>query len=151
MKLYNSSQFIDLLTCSGSFQESKQFLKLNDRSKFLQLLDYSVQLSDYIHWQKRNEYLLLIYTLSNSIIDFNEFIVKFIQLWEKNEKIVLSLQKNPKLLENFDINQKSSGFSALISNLSVECDVVESNQTPQNVKYFLRFIGSCQSEIETFN
>ena len=30
MKLYNSSQFIDLLTCSGSFQESKQFLKLNE-------------------------------------------------------------------------------------------------------------------------
>mgnify|MGYP001079675128 CR=1 FL=1 len=52
---YNSKIYIKLLRDDQSLKEDGTSLKDQDEKKYLKLLNYSVRLSDHIHWQQKSD------------------------------------------------------------------------------------------------
>ena len=84
-----------------------------------------IPLSDFSYWESKKLYTQLMEKFINGIIDGQKFEEKFYQIWRLNRDKEYSTEEilkinNEKLIE-------SKGFSTIISNLFIDCDVFESD------------------------
>lgn len=68
MVQYNVDRYLELLKLEQKLKKENKLLRNEDPSKYLELLDYSVQMIGYGHWCQRNEYLQLINDFVNFLI-----------------------------------------------------------------------------------
>ena len=66
--------YIELLEYARSLKKDGSSLEEQDREKYLKLLNYSVKLSDHVHWQQKNDYLKLIKSFVDLKIDGKQFV-----------------------------------------------------------------------------
>ena len=111
-------------------------LEKEDKAKYYKLLRSGVQLSGYIHWKKKSQYLNLLKLFVNSKIDRSKFVNQYLEIFYSNEKIVGNLEKEFKRLASVQLNPKSFGFTQWTSELELCCDEFYPDFEPQdNVKF----------------
>lgn len=129
---FNLEEYIQLLKKSEYLKKQEKTLEMEDKTKYLKLLRYGVQLSDYIHWKTKSQYLNLLKLFVNSKIDGSEFVKQYLEIFDSNEKIVGNLEKDFKRLASIQLDPKSFGFSQWISEIELCCDEFYPDFEPQD-------------------
>jgi len=129
---YDSKIYLELLRYDQSLRKDRKTLREQDKSKYLKLLNYSVKLSDHIHWQQRNEYLNLMKNFVDLKIDGKQFVSQFDKIHRANQEAVKVLITDLKQLETFQPNPKSFGFTEWTSEMDLGCDEFYPDFEPQD-------------------
>ena len=79
-----SKLYIKLLEYDKFLKKDGTSLKKQDREKYSKLLNYSVKLSDHIHWQQKDDYLNLMKNFVDLKIDGKQFRSQFDKLHGSN-------------------------------------------------------------------
>ena len=95
--------YIQLLKYDRSLKKDGTSLREQDRDKYLKLLNYSVKLSDHVHWQQKNDYLNIMKSFVDLKIDGKQFRSQFDKLHGSNEEAVKILETDLKQLNTFEI------------------------------------------------
>ena len=66
--------YIELLEYDRSLKKDGSSLRKQDRETYLKLLNYSVRLSDHVHWKQKNDYLNLMKSFVDLKIDGKQFV-----------------------------------------------------------------------------
>ena len=133
---YNSQKYIELLKESNSLKKQGKNLRIQDKTKYSTLLKYGIQLSDFIHWEKKSHYLNLLKLFVNSKIDGVTFVERYLEIFYSNEEIIRILEKDFERLASIQLNLKSFGFTEWISELELCCDEFYPDFEPQdNVRF----------------
>lgn len=157
---YNSKDFIDLLKKDQYLTDKGSSLEKEDRPKYLQLLNYSVKLSDYVHWLSKKKYFTILRKFINLEISTKEFVDQFREIHNTEEKIVKELKTNFQELGSFQLNPRSFGFTKWTSEISLACDEfyndfqledLETFSFARDEKNLRAFIADIIPEIEKYS
>ena len=96
LKLYTQ-----LLEYDRSLKKDGTSFREQDRDKYLKLLNYSVKLSDHVHWQQKNDYLNIMKSFVDLKIDGKQFVKQFNKLHGSNQEAVKILKTDLKQLNIF--------------------------------------------------
>ena len=129
---YNSKLYIELLRYDQSLRKNGKSLREQDKAKYLKLLNYSVKLSDHVHWQQKSEYLNLMKNFVDLKIDGKQFVSQFNKIHRANEEAVKMLKTDLKQLNTFQPNPKSFGFTEWTSEIDLGCDEFYPDFQPQD-------------------
>ena len=124
--------YIELLEYDRSLKKDGTSLRDQDREKYLKLLNYSVKLSDHVHWQQKNDYLNLMKSFVDLKIDGKQFVSQFNKLHGSNQEAVKILKTDLKQLNTFELNPKSFGFTEWTSEIDLACDEFYPDFQPQD-------------------
>ena len=97
-------------------------METNKTIKYSKLLDYSVIITDHLHWSQKNEYLQLIKNFLNFQIDAKEFDKNFSEMVRMVEEKSNLLSKNYKELKCIQPNPMSVRFGMWISEIYLCCN-----------------------------
>ena len=141
-----SKLYIELLEYDRSLKKDGTSLREQDPEKYLKLLNYSVKLSDYVHWQQKECYLNLMKSFIDLKIDGEQFVSQFNKLHRSNQETIKILKTDLKQLKIFEPNPKSFGFSEWTSEIDLACDEFYPDFQPQDqvefafAQYYLNLI-----------
>ena len=124
--------YLELLKYDKSLKKDGTSLREQDREKYLKLLNYSVKLSDYVHWQQKSEYLNIMKNFVDLKIDGKQFVRQFNKLHRSNQEAIKILKTDLKQLNNFEPNSKSFGFTEWTSEIDLACDEFYPDFQPQD-------------------
>jgi len=125
----------------------------------LKLLNYSVNLSDHVYYQKKSEYLNLMENFVNLKINGKEFVSQFNKTHRTNQETIKVLKTDLKQLNTFQPNPKSFGFTEWISEIDLGCDEFysdfDSKDSPdfpfaKNEDQFRTFIADIIPQIQKY-
>jgi hypothetical protein len=133
---YNSQKYVDLLKYQESLRKQDKFLENEDRSKYLELLNYSVQVTEHFHWSHRTEYLQLMENFVRFKINGKDFYDKFCNMVEEIEKECRLLEQDFERLETIEPNPNSTDFAKWISEIYLCCDEFYPDFDPNNPPSF---------------
>jgi hypothetical protein len=119
---YNSEKYIEFLNYHQELKKQKKSLRIQDPIKYSKLLEYAVQVSDYLHWSQRTEYLQLIENFLNFEINGQEFDNKFSKIVTEIEDKSRLLSKNHEELKRIKPDSKAFGFGTWISEIYLCCN-----------------------------
>jgi len=119
---YNYQKYIELLKYDESLRKQNKFLEDENRLKYLELKNYSLQINEHLHWSQKNDYLQLIKDFLSFKIDGKKFESKFCNMVEAIEKECRLLRKNYKKLKTIQPNSRSFEFAKWISEIYLYCD-----------------------------
>ena len=151
--------YIKLLKQDRSLKKDGTSLREQDREKYLKLLNYSVKLSDHVHWQQRSDYLNIMKNFVDLKIDRKQFICQFDKLHRSNQETVKILKTDLKQLNTFEPNLKSFGFTEWTSEIDLGCDEFysdfDSKDSPdfpfaKNEDQFRTFIADIIPQIQKY-
>ena len=91
---YNYQKYIELLKYEDLLRKQNKFLEDENKLKYLELKNYSLQINEHLHWSQKNEYLQLIEDFLSFKINGEKFESKFCSMVEAIEKECLLLTKN---------------------------------------------------------
>ena len=83
---YNYQKYVELLKYYDSLRKQNKFLKDENKLKYLELKNYSLQINEHLHWCQKDKYLELIEDFLSVKIDGKTFESKFSSLVEAIEK-----------------------------------------------------------------
>lgn len=129
--------YIELLKYDRSLKKDGTSLREQDREKYLKLLNYSVKLSDHVHYQQKSDYLKIMENFVNLKIDGKQFVSQFDKLHRSNQEAVGILEKDLKQLNTFEIDPKSFGFTEWTSGIDVACDEFYQPEDQENFRTFV--------------
>ena len=124
--------YIKLLKYDRSLKKDGTSLRERDREKYLKLLNYSVKLSDHVHWQKKSDYLSIMKNFVDLKIDGKQFVSQFNKLHRSNQEAVKIFKTDLKQLNTLEPNLKSFGFTEWTSEIDLACDEFYPNFQPQD-------------------
>ena len=119
---YNYQKYIELLKYEDSLRKQNKFLENENKLKYLELKNYSLQINEDLHWSQKNEYLQLIEDFLSFKINGEKFESKFCSIVEAIEKECLLLTKNYERLKTIEPNPISFEFAKWISEIYLCCD-----------------------------
>lgn len=119
---YNYEKYIELLKYNESLRNQNKFLKDENRLKYLELKNYSLQINEHLHWSQKNDYLQLIKDFLSFKIDGKKFESKFCNMVQAIEKESRLLDQNYKKLKTIKPNPISFEFATWISEIYLCCD-----------------------------
>jgi hypothetical protein len=119
---YNSKIYLELLRYDQSLKKNGNSLQEQDKAKYLKLLNYSVKVSDHVHWQQKSEYLNVMKNFVDLKINGKQFVSQFNKIHRANEEAVKMLKTDLKQLNIFQPNPKSFGFTEWTSEIDLGCD-----------------------------
>ena len=97
---YNYQKYVELLKYDDSLRKQNKFLKDENKLKYLELKNYSLQINEHLHWSQKDEYLQLIEDFLSFKINGKTFESKFCSMVEAIEKKCRLLTKNYEMLKN---------------------------------------------------
>jgi len=77
---YNYQKYVELLKYYDSLRKQNKFLKDENKLKYLELKNYSLQINEHLHWCQKDKYLELIEDFLSVKIDGKTFESKFSSL-----------------------------------------------------------------------
>ncbi len=119
---YNSKIYLELLRYDQSLKKNGNSLREQDKAKYLKLLNYSIKVSDHVHWQQKSEYLNVMKNFVDLKINGKQFVSQFNKIHRANEEAVKMLKTDLKQLNIFQPNPKSFGFTEWTSEIDLGCD-----------------------------
>lgn len=57
---YNYQKYVELLKYDNLLRKKNKFLKDENKLKYLELKNYSLQINEHLHWSNKEQYLRLI-------------------------------------------------------------------------------------------
>ena len=124
--------YLELLEYDMSLKKNGTSLREKDRAKYLKMLNYSVKLSDHVHWQQKSDYLNILKRFVDLKINGKQFVSQFNELHKSNQQGVKVLKTDLKQLTTFELNPKSFGFTEWTSEIALACDEFYPNFEPQD-------------------
>jgi hypothetical protein len=103
-------------------EKQNKFLKDEDKLKYLELRNYSLQINEHLHWSQRDQYSQLIQDFLSFKINGNKFESKFSSLVEAIEKDCRLLAENYERLKNINPSAISFEFAVWISEIYLCCE-----------------------------
>ena len=119
---YNYQRFVQLLKYDHVLRQKNKLLKNEDKLKYLELKNYSLQINEHLHWSNKEHYLQLIEDFLNFKINGKIFESKFCSMVETIEKDYLLLIKNYESLKDIKPSAISFDFAKWISEIYLCCD-----------------------------
>jgi len=119
---YNYQKYIELLKYENLLRKQNKFLEDENKLKYLELKNYSLQINEHLHWSQKNEYLQLIEDFLSFKINGEKFESKFCSIVEAIEKECLLLTKDYERLKTIEPNPISFEFAKWISEIYLCCD-----------------------------
>ena len=110
---YNYQKYVELLKYDDSLRKQNKFLKDENKLKYLELGNYSLQINEHLHWSQKDEYLQLIEDFLSFKINGKTFESKFCSMVGT---------KNYEMLKNIKPSSISFEFAKWISELYLCCD-----------------------------
>jgi len=107
---YNYQKYVELLKHDDSLRKQNKFLKDENKLKYLELKNYSLQINEHLHWSQKDEYLQLIEDFLSFKINGKTFESKFCSMVEAIEKKCRLLTKNYEMLKNIKPSSISFEF-----------------------------------------
>jgi hypothetical protein len=129
---YNSKIYLELLRYDESLKKDGTSLQEQDKEKYLKLLNYSVKLSDHVHWQQKSDYLNVMKNFIDLKIDGKQFVSQFKKIHRANQESGKMLKTDLKQLNTFELNPKSFGFTEWTSEIDLACDEFYPDFQPQD-------------------
>jgi hypothetical protein len=129
---YNSKIYLELLRYDQSLRKNGNSLEEQDKAKYLKLLNYSVKVSDHVHWQQKSGYLNVMKNFVDLKINGKQLVSQFNKIHQANEEAVKMLTTDLKQLNIFQPNPKSFGFSEWTSEIDLGCDEFYPDFQPQD-------------------
>ena len=117
---YNFKKYIELLKYQKELAQEKKSLRKENRAKYSELVRQSARILEHLYWLHKQEFRQLINDFLSSKINGKDFDKKFSQLAREIEKE--SHLENQTKLKSIEVNSKSLGFGALISEIYLCCD-----------------------------
>jgi hypothetical protein len=119
---YKYQKYVELLKYDDSLRKQNKFLKDENKLKYLELKNYSLQINEHLHWSNKEQYLQLIEDFLSFKITGKKFESKFFSMVEAIEKRYLLLTKNYEKLKNIKPSSISFEFAKWISEIYLWCD-----------------------------
>jgi hypothetical protein len=119
---YNSKIYLELLRYDQSLKKNGNSLREQDKAKYLKLLNYSIKVSDHVHWQQKSEYLNVMKNFVDLKINGKQFVSQFNKIHRPTEEAVKLHKPDLKQLNIFQPNPKSFGFTEWTSEIDLGCD-----------------------------
>jgi hypothetical protein len=119
---YNYQKYVELLEYDDLLRKQNKFLKDENKLKYLELQNYSLQINEYLHWSEKDEYLQLIEDFLSFKINGQNFESKFSNMVEAIEKKCRFLSKNHERLKNIKPSGISFEFAKWVSEIYLCCD-----------------------------
>ena len=119
---YNYRRYIELLKYNDFLRKKNKFLKDEDKFKYLELKNYSLQINEHLHWSNKKQYSQLIESFLSFRINGKIFESKFCSMVQAIEKKCLLLTKNYKILKNIKPSPISFEFAKWVSEIYLCCD-----------------------------
>jgi hypothetical protein len=101
---YNKIEHSNLLKLEQKLKEEGKNLRETSNEDFLKLCNYSLMLSNHLHWNPRLDYYPLIQEVADGSLDFSKFTEKY-QAIKSQQKI---LENNSNLFEVVELEEKLS-------------------------------------------
>ena len=138
---YNKVRHLELLRRFLDYKKQGKNFHRENRDEDLELLHYQSKLQDYIFWESREQFALLMKNLGNGSIDMEEFKISFSRLWWGNMEAHNAFKRDLKGLKNFELNPRSDRFCNFITAVFRQFEVLEDEEcTEQEVKEYVRDI-----------
>ena len=102
--------------------KQNKYLENEDKLKYMELINYSLQINEHIHWSQKSQYLELIENFLTFKINGKTFESKFSTMLEAIEKRCRLLTKNYEILQNIKPSSISYDFAKWISDIYLCCD-----------------------------
>ena len=83
---YNYQKYVELLQYDDVLRKQNKFLKDENKFKYLELKNYSLQINEHLHWSNKEQYLQLIEDFLSFKINGKTFESKFCNMVEAIEK-----------------------------------------------------------------
>jgi hypothetical protein len=103
---YDKIRYLELLEQEKSLNKNGLSLYTEDRDKYLELLNYQVQLADNRSWKNRKKYFSVMNNFVNGKITAEDFNDDFLYLWRKDRDT---------LDNDYEPNIRSKGFGKFIN------------------------------------
>lgn len=134
---YNLERHIDLLKFENTLRSKfgPNALRNREPDFYSELLKYSLELSDHLHWTNRQQYFNFMNDFVNLFITGLQFEKSFQQKFREVESLVDDFQKNPERLKTISLDPNSKNFSRWISDVSEYCDEFDPNFDPADIVY----------------
>ena len=120
--MFDSKKYIELLKYDDFLRKQNKKLEDEDKLKYLELKNYSLQVNEYLHWSHKEQYVQLIEDFLNFKINGETFESEFSKMVEAIEKKCLLLTKNYELVKNIKPSSISFEFAKWISEIYLCCD-----------------------------
>lgn len=142
MNYLTKSRYFELVN-KDKFLEAKGIsLEDENKSEYLELLDYHIVLSNQVFYDNRFQYLDLIDKYIDGEINCYAFQWDFFGLYYDHLQIFDDLKKNlnPSSSIRFSINSKIENFSSLVDDLVPLCDFLDDGLTKEKFDQEIRKI-----------
>ena len=119
---YNYQKYVELLKYEDSIQKQNKFLEDEDKLKYLELENYSLQINEHLHWLEKDKYLELIENFLSFKINGKTFESQFSSMVQAIEKKCRLVTKNYEMLKNTKPSSVSFEFAKWISEIYLCCE-----------------------------
>lgn len=92
------NEYIELLEYDRALKKDGTSLREQDWDKYSKLLNYSVKLSDHVHWQQKSDYLNIMKNFVDLEINGKQFVSRFNKLHRSNPETIKLLKTDLKQL-----------------------------------------------------
>ena len=123
---YTNKKHLKLLKL---FLDSK---KIKPENLECELIEYEIIVTDEIFWNDRKAFVLLMTNFIYNIINYEQFEIDFSLLSRKVTDYLLSVQRNLKRIQNFQISPKSSQFGFPMMVIFGQFEEVEAEYSNSN-------------------
>ena len=138
---YNNIRHLELLKRFLYLKNQAKDLYTENQAEYIELQNYRCALYDYIFWEKKENFILLMENYTNNWIDEEQFEIAFSQLWWERMKIYDTFQVDLKGLKNFELDATSDKFGSLVTAVFRQFEVLEDeNCTEQEFKTYVQKI-----------
>lgn len=132
---FDTTRYIELLKKKQSLENKGTFLFDENREEYLELLSYSAILENQIHYNRKSEYVFLVEKYLRESADEDRarlFVWEFFKIFKEDNKALVILEKEilqqgVQKLSTFQIDPKSTEFSALVDQILGSCEFLTFN------------------------
>ena len=136
---FNKIRYIELLKKEEIFKNQKINFYKENPEEYEELSSYKIILENQIYYNQKDQYISLIKKYLKENAGEKTFVWDFFDIFRKNNEDVKILEKDIleqgiKILTNFRIDSKSTGFSDFITQIITLCESVTfSSEEPSRI------------------
>lgn len=134
---YSKIRYLELVRQAEILKKKGVSLGEEDRDKYLELLNYEVELSNQIYWKNRKEYFSIMNNFINGKLTAEDFMDEFLCLWEKDQDTAL-IYCEP--------NRTAKGFADRMDQVFFCCEDFEP-EAQENEQYGEKWLKDLVSNI----
>jgi len=123
---FNLTRYRKLIEKETALANQKKSLFYENRSEFLELLNYQASVEQQIIYNRKNDYFLLIDKYLNQLITSFEFQIEFLKMEKQDDTKAKKIFQDYQQLSGFSLVENLEEFSNLMGQISDLCqDIID--------------------------